>query len=115
MYSDITGEGYGGYLANDNDELIAKSEIFGNWISQKMKQSSTWRELETVNCVLHQHLNHVQGKTVEIVSINKNVSHILQVGSKQMFEWNRIRNHGCLRKKSKNVATLSRSKSKQID
>jgi hypothetical protein len=83
MYSDASGEGYGGYLANEKDELIDNSEMFGNWVSHEMKQSSTWREFEAVNRVLHQNLNYIQGKTVQIVSDNKNVSRILQIGSKK--------------------------------
>ena len=83
MFSDASNTGYGGYLADQNDEFIANSDMFGNWISHEMKQSSTWRELEAVNRVLHQNLSNIQGKTVQIISDNRNVSHILQVGSKK--------------------------------
>jgi hypothetical protein len=72
----VSGEGYGGYLANENDELIDNSEMFGNWVS-----NSSWREFEAVNRVSHQNLNHIQGRTVQIVSDNNNESCILQIGS----------------------------------
>ncbi|KAK3102573.1 hypothetical protein FSP39_012299 [Pinctada imbricata] len=83
MYCDASGEGYGGYLANENDEILENSEMFGNWISTEISKSSTWRELEAVNRVLHQNLEHVKGKTVQVFTDNKNVKHIPQVGSKK--------------------------------
>ncbi|VDI25194.1 Hypothetical predicted protein [Mytilus galloprovincialis] len=54
-------------------------------IGSRVKQfeSSTWRELETVRRVLNSYDSFLENKTVKVNSDNKNVTHILNVGSKK--------------------------------
>lgn len=60
-----------------------ESESYGVWNEWENKQSSTWRELETVKRILTKSVDIVEGKSVEVYSDNKNVQHILKVGSKK--------------------------------
>ena len=47
------------------------------------RQSSTWRELEAVNIVLHHNVSCTKGKHLQVVTDNKNVKRILDLGSKR--------------------------------
>ena len=55
----------------------------GNWSLQERIQISTWRELKGSNRVLNYFASFIQNKTVKLNTDNKNVAHILQVGSKK--------------------------------
>ena len=83
LYSDASGEGYGGYLTSSNDERIPGTTVYGNWFSDESKESSTWRELESVRRVMFSNKTKLTGQSVEVISDNRNVKHILNVGSKK--------------------------------
>jgi len=57
--------------------------MFGSWSSLERTESSTWRELEAVNRMLKTSTDIIKGKCVKVFSDNKNVSHILNVGSRK--------------------------------
>ena len=53
-------------------------------VGQREKcQSSTWRKLEAVHRVFCHNIDKVKGKSVKAFTDNKNVQHILKVGSKK--------------------------------
>ena len=56
---------------------------FGNWTESESLESSTWRLLECVKRVIYPFSNELENKQVKINSDNKNVEHILKVGSKK--------------------------------
>ena len=84
LYSDASGEGYGGYLTSAEGERISDTKVYGNWMHDESLQSSTWRELEAVRRVMFSNTDKVSGQSLQVVSDNKNVKHILQVGSKKV-------------------------------
>ena len=84
LYCDASGEGYGGYLTSSDDKRISGTTVFGNWFSDESKESSTWRELEAVRRVMFSNKTKLTGQSVEVISDNKNVKHILNVGSKKV-------------------------------
>ena len=84
LYSDASGEGYGGYLTSSDGERISGTKVYGNWMHDESFQSSTWRELEAVRRVMFSNTDKVSGQSLQVVSDNKNVKHILQVGSKKV-------------------------------
>lgn len=55
----------------------------GNWTADESMQSSTWRELEAVNTVMKSKVNIIQNQGINVISNSKNVSNIMQVGSKK--------------------------------
>ena len=104
MYSDASDTGYGGYLRyseqgdNSNPQTDTsvtvqhgqqpvlhgdQAGVSGVWSHSESQKSSTWRELESVNRILKCNTEVLEGKKVCVVSDNKNVSHILKVGSKK--------------------------------
>ncbi|VDI74251.1 Hypothetical predicted protein [Mytilus galloprovincialis] len=81
MFSDASGEGYGGYIAEAGNSKMV--EMFGAWDAHETNMSSTWRELEAVHRVLKTNLPTLNGQSVKIHTDNKNVETILKVGSKK--------------------------------
>ena len=78
VYSDASDTGYGAYVeGNDN------SEVIGLWTSKESCQSSTWRELESINRSWNTIGESIQGKSVDWHTDSKNVSRILEVGSRK--------------------------------
>jgi hypothetical protein len=60
VYSDASDTGYGAYVeGNDN------SEVIGLWTSKESCQSSTWRELESINRSWNTIGESIQGKSVD--------------------------------------------------
>ena len=47
VYSDASKTGYGGYVVEH-----APCVAYGKWTTEEVKQSSTWRALKAVLCVL---------------------------------------------------------------
>ena len=105
MFSDASDSGYGGYVASMNfqensaapgqqgkgqipqtgsDHDVSDSHaVTGVWSRFEAGKSSTWRELESVHRVIRSKSDVLSNTKVKVVSDNKNVSHILQVGSKK--------------------------------
>ena len=109
LFSDASDSGYGGYVIqpNDNSEFQTVSgasgqqgqrqisqtgsghdleevqTVSGVWSRLETEKSSTWRELDSVYRVIHSKSDDLSNSIVKVVSDNKNVSHILQVGSKK--------------------------------
>ena len=53
LFTDASDLGFGGYLLNGIDSHIESPEISGSWVFDEQIQSSTWRELEGANRILH--------------------------------------------------------------
>lgn len=83
VYCDASDTGFGGHLTLCSEGGHTDLEWYGVWNEWESKQSSTWRELETVNRILSKSVDKVEGMSVEINSDNQNVAHILRVGSKK--------------------------------
>lgn len=47
MFSDASGEGYDGYIAEAGNSKTV--EMFGAWDAHETNISSTWREIEAVH------------------------------------------------------------------
>ena len=58
-------------------------EWYWVWNEWESKNSSTLREIETVKRILCDSADLIKNKSVEIKSDNKNVPHILKVGSRK--------------------------------
>ena len=78
VYSDASDSGYGAFIREKDN-----SEVLGLWTSEESCQSSTWRELESVNRSLNTIGESIQGKSVDWHTYSKNVSKILEVGSRK--------------------------------
>ncbi|MES9879251.1 MAG: DNA N-6-adenine-methyltransferase [Sedimenticola sp.] len=96
MYSDASGEGFGGYLALPDhpqlevnidalceSTLVEGSEVMGTWTLSERGKSSTWRELESVRRIVSNHADLLAEKKVGVLSDNQNVCSILKVGSRK--------------------------------
>lgn len=81
VFCDASETGFGGHLTTGSeDEPI---EIYGSWSSTERVKSSTWRELESVKRVLRNLVIKLHGATIRVYTDNKNVPHIMKVGSKK--------------------------------
>lgn len=78
VYSDASHTGYGGYIVDKRG-----SAVIGSWSEQESSQSSTWRELVSVNRVMNSISSCLEGQTIKWYTDNQNVKHILEVGSKK--------------------------------
>ena len=67
-------------LAN---ETLSRATVVGYWNKQEQMKSSTWREVEAVRRVLQSNVEILRNKHVKLLSDNKNVSSVLQIGSRQ--------------------------------
>jgi len=67
-YSDASSLGYGGYLV-EHSNLVAN----GQWSSEETSQSSTWRELCAVRCVLESFQNKLHDERIRWFTDNQNV------------------------------------------
>ncbi|KAK3107923.1 hypothetical protein FSP39_025264 [Pinctada imbricata] len=77
VYSDASHTGYGGYILDKPG-----SEVIGLWSDSEVEQSSTWRELVAMSRVFNSICHSLEGHTIKWYTDNKNVHHIMQVGSK---------------------------------
>ena len=84
MFSDASGEGYGGYIAIEASGEKT-GEVYGAWDAQESCMSSTWRELEAVNRLLKSNKSNLSGQGVKVHTDSKNVETILKIGSKKTF------------------------------
>lgn len=78
VYTDASESGYGGYVVENVDQ-----DLVGSWSEIEMRKSSTWRELEAVNRMLHTCEKSLEGLKVQWYTDNKNVVSIIQKGSKK--------------------------------
>ena len=78
VYSDASSTGYGGYTVEHGPQVA-----HGQWSQQEMANSSTWRELCTVQRVLESLAPKLRNERVRWFSDNQNVVRILTVGSRQ--------------------------------
>ena len=83
IFCDASDVGFGGFVNSDLDSHLENIETFGNWIESESLESSSWRELECVKRAIYTFSNELENKQVKINSDNKNVEHILKVGSKK--------------------------------
>ncbi|KAK3084685.1 hypothetical protein FSP39_017394 [Pinctada imbricata] len=83
VYCDASGVGYGGYVTSDLCEFPDEEHMYGSWDLSEQKESSTWREIESVNRVLKHSLPIIENKCTEVYTDNKNVETILNVGSRK--------------------------------
>ena len=81
VFCDASEIGFGGHLTTGSEDEAV--EIYGSWSREEKAQSSTWRELEAVNRVLRNVINKLNGKFVRVYTDNKNVTHIIRVGSRK--------------------------------
>ena len=81
VFSDASGTGYGGYVALCAGALVEGTEVYGCWDDVEKCQSSTWRELASVERVLKSNEASLCQKSIKVFSDNKNVSSILKKGS----------------------------------
>ena len=77
MFSDASGSGFGGFI-----EHLTDSELIGSWSEAESGKSSTWRELETIRRLMEHSQESLEGQSVIINTDSKNVSSILNVGSR---------------------------------
>ncbi|XP_060595758.1 uncharacterized protein LOC132749862 [Ruditapes philippinarum] len=75
-------EGISGKNVNRSPEVDSCSEVVGQWSEYEQSLSSTWRETEAVNRVIHSHSNILKNAYVKVFSDNKNVKSVLVNGSK---------------------------------
>lgn len=87
LYCDASDVGFGGYFEciNDNNENVFMGSVVGNWTAEEAMQSSTWRELETVNRVMKSKVSIIKNSNLNVISDSKNVAKIMQVGSKKPY------------------------------
>ncbi|XP_062603797.1 uncharacterized protein LOC134265592 [Saccostrea cucullata] len=87
LYCDASDVGFGGYFEslNERDENVFMGSVVGNWTEEETIQSSTWRELETVKRVMKSKVNIIENSKLKVISDCKNVSKIMQVGSKKPY------------------------------
>lgn len=87
LYCDASDVGFGGYFEciNDNNENVFMGSVVGNWTAEEAMQSSTWRELETVNRVMKSKVSIMKNSNLNVISDSKNVAKIMQVGSKKPY------------------------------
>ena len=62
---------------------LRNSTVVGDWSCQEKIKSSTWREVEAVKRVLISNVGILRNKRVKVLSDNKNVTSILQIGSRK--------------------------------
>ena len=84
IFCDASDVGFGGFISTCVDAQFESNEKFGTWTEVEKNESSTWRELECVNRVLNTYSNAISHKQIRVNSDNKNVKHILKVGSRNM-------------------------------
>lgn len=87
LYCDASDVGFGGYFEciNDDNDNVFMGSVVGNWTAEEAMQSSTWRELETVNRVMKSKVSLIKNSNLNVISDSKNVAKIMQVGSKKPY------------------------------
>ena len=76
VYSDASGTGAGGYIANVNG-----SESFVRWDENEKGKSSTWREFKTVVLLCNALKTDLSGQVIKWYSDNTNVAKVAKRGS----------------------------------
>ncbi|MEW8545049.1 MAG: reverse transcriptase domain-containing protein [Candidatus Thiodiazotropha sp.] len=64
-------------------EELSNSAVVGSWNKQEKAKSSTWREVEAVRRVLQSNVKMLRNKSIKVLSDNKNVGSVLQIGSRK--------------------------------
>lgn len=83
VFSDASGDGYGGYVSLGAGASNEETEVFGSWNHDETRQSSSWREAEAVQRVLRSNVQILQNKKVRWFTDNRNVKKIIKSGSKK--------------------------------
>jgi hypothetical protein len=83
IFCDASETGFGGHLTTGSEDEPV--ETYGSWSYDEKVQSSTWRELEAVNRTMRSVIGYLNGKVVRVYTDNKNVPHILRVGSRKII------------------------------
>ena len=113
MFSDASGSGFGGFI-----EHLTDSELIGSWSEAESAKSSTWRELEAVRRLVEHSKESLEGQSVVINTDSKNVSSILNVGSRvsELHE-SALKIHGTCRDKHINLIPrwIARQENKEAD
>ena len=78
-YSDASTSGYGGHLV-EHGNLVSN----GQWSSEEASQSSTWRELCAVRCVLEAFQGKLQEERICWFTGNQNLVRIIQQDSEKL-------------------------------
>ena len=78
----LSGKASGNNKA-DKTSGFGNSVVVGDWNCQEKSKSSTWREVEAVKRVFSSNVESLRNKRVKILSDNRNVSSILQIGSRK--------------------------------
>ncbi|KAK6189957.1 hypothetical protein SNE40_001916 [Patella caerulea] len=84
VFCDASDVGFGGYFSACLDARFESGEVFGNWHNHERVQSSTWRELAGVQRTVRSFAKTFENKRLIVSLDNKNVEHILKVGSSKM-------------------------------
>lgn len=76
LYCDTLDVGFGGYFECINDKYtnIFMGSVVGDWTAEEAMQSSTWRELETVNRVIKRKVRIIRDSNLNVISDSKNVA-----------------------------------------
>ena len=82
IFCDASDKGFGDHLTTGSED--EPLEMFGSWSLDEQVQSSTWREFEAVKRVSTHFSTGLQGRTVRVYPDNKNVAHIIRVGSRKI-------------------------------
>lgn len=87
LVCDASDVGYGGFIERmwDENPKVSIGTVFGSWTENESQKSSTWRELQAVNRAVKSNVSHLNNGKVKIISYNKNVSTILQIGSENLI------------------------------
>ena len=80
VYSDASDIGFGAYIEN-----VSGTDVISTWSEQESVQSSTWRELMAVSRSIDMLKGHLNSQCVKWYTDNKNVTHILEVGSRKPY------------------------------
>lgn len=81
IFSDASDVGFGGYVnTGSEDEPL---EMYGGWSLSEQVESSTWRELEAIKRIILNFSNILKGKSIRVYTDNKNVTHIINIGSRK--------------------------------
>jgi hypothetical protein len=82
IFCDASDKGFVGHLTTGSED--EPLEMFGSWSLDEQVQSSIWRGLEAVKRVSTHFSTCLQGRTIRVYSGNKNVAHIIRVGSRKI-------------------------------
>ena len=70
------------YISDSNNVSCCESEMFGLWSFAEQKESSTWKEAESIYRLIHSFSNALQNSVLRVYCDNKNVKSVLVNGSR---------------------------------